>query len=259
MRIEYDWELPVSLDERRRERRTVMVACPVQVDLILRDGSRRLEIEVTLDNRAKDHRLRMLFPTDLPDVVVAHSAMQFDVMTRPIAPDPVEPGEWWVEDPPVTFPQHGWMDMADEQGRGLAVLSQGIYEFAVLNTPRREIALTLLRAVGFLGARRDAMTIIQGAGPGFPTPEAQLLRQLTYRLALRPHRGAWHQDEVWRDAMEFQTPPRAVTVEPHSGSRSADGSWLQVEGRNAVLSAVKRAEEEDALVVRVYNPSLETT
>ena len=35
--------------------------------------------------------------------------------------------------------------------------------------------------------------------------------------------------------------------------------WLRVEGKNVVLSAVKRAEESDALIVRLFNPSHEAT
>lgn len=89
MRIRYSWMLPTRLDDARQRRLEDMTLCPVTVDLILRDGSRRLEIEVTIDNRVKGHRMRMLFPTDLRNVDVAHSAMQFDVTTRPIAPVPI--------------------------------------------------------------------------------------------------------------------------------------------------------------------------
>ncbi|MBL8152634.1 MAG: hypothetical protein JNM70_00500 [Anaerolineae bacterium] len=254
-RIRYSWMLPTRLDDARQRRLEEMSLCPVTVDLILRDGSRRLEMEVTIDNRIKDHRMRMLFPTDLADVDVAHSAMQFDVVTRPIAPVPIRPGDWWVEEPPQTFPQHGWMDIADEAGRGLCVISEGVCEFAVQKTAGREVALTLLRAVGYLGARQDLTTIIGGAGPSFLTPEAQLQQSLTYRLALRPHPRSWQDDEVWRDALEFLTPPRSLTVEAHPGRREPRERWLRVSGKNAVISAVKRAEDSEALMVRLYNPS----
>jgi alpha-mannosidase len=152
------------------------------------------------------------------------------------------------------------MDFADGDGRGLCVISQGVYEFGAENTQRREVALTLLRAVGYLGAGQAPTTIIHGAGPTFPTPEAQLVgRTFTYRLALRPHGGTWDQDEVWRDAAEFFTPPRALTAEAHAGDYPPAAAWLRVEGANAVTSAVKRAEVGDTLVVRLYNPSAEAT
>jgi hypothetical protein len=259
LRIEHDLTLPVGLNEGRNRRRSDVSVSPMQVDLILRDGSRRLEIEITLENRAKDHRLRMLFPTDLVGVDIAHSAMQFDVVTRPIAPEPIAPDAWWVEDPPNTFPQHGWVDMSDEQGRGLCVISEGVYEYGVLKTPRRQIALTLLRAVGYLGARQDTTTILGGAGPGFATPEAQLQTTLRYRLALHPHAQSWDDDEVWRQAVEFANPPRVITTEPHEGQKPHQAGWLQVSGQSAVLSSVKGSEDGKALVVRLYNPSRHPT
>ncbi len=258
MRLEYDFELPVSLNDARSERRQEIVVCPLQVDLILRDGSKRLEIEITFDNRAKDHQLRMLFPTGLTGVNEASSAMQFDVVTRPIKPEPIQPGDWWVEDPPETFPMHGWMNMSGN-GRGLCIIAQGVHEFAVEDTDEREIALTLLRAVGCLGAGRDSTTIDGGAGPAFQTPEAQLQQTLKYRLALYPHSKTWHEDEVWRQSAEFMTPPRAITVEPHTGTRPAQASWLRVDGENAVLSSVKRSEDGEALIVRLFNPTQATT
>ncbi len=253
IRIEHDLALPISVNDARDRRRTETVLCPLSVDLVLRDGVGRLELEVTFDNRAKDHRLRMLFPTDL-DVDVAHSAMQFDVMTRPIAPEPIKPGDWWVEDPPDTFPMHGWMDVNDGK-RGLAVLAEGVYEFAVNRSPRREVALTLLRAVGYLGARRDLTTIIGGAGPSMPTPEAQLQTTLTWRLALCPHANGWEEAGIWRQAADFATPPKLITAVPETGPRPLVAQGLSVMGKNAVVSSIKQAEDGDGIIVRLYNPT----
>ena len=39
------------------------------------------------------------------------------------------------------------------------------------------------------------------------------------------------------------------------GTQAASESFLSVEGRNVILSAVKRAEQGTALIVRLYNPS----
>lgn len=258
IRIEYDLQLPVSLNDQRVERRGETTTCPLVVDLVLRDGTNRLEIEITLDNRAKDHRLRMLFPSGVFSTT-AHSAMQFDVMARRITPEPIVPGDFWVEDPPSTFPMHGWVDIADG-ARGLCVVAEGLHEYEILNTPLREIAVTLLRAVGYLGARLDATTIIGGAGPGFETPEAQLQTKLKYRLALVPHGGAWHEAQVWREASAFLSQPRAVTTAEHgTGARPASEGWLKIDGMNVVLSAVKKSEDGAALVIRVYNPSEQAT
>jgi hypothetical protein len=256
LRIEYDLELPAGLDVNRQFRRDETVTCPLTVDLTLRPGARTLELAVTFDNHAKDHRLRMLFPTDLATTTTAESAMQFDVITRNTIPVPVDQ-EVWIEDAPDTFPQHGWTSLYDEDiKRGLAVIAGGVHEFGVPDTEERPIALTLLRAVGYLGAGRDPMTINGGAGPHIPTPEAQLLQKFTYNVALRPHSAPWDAAEIWRDAEEFLLPMKAITEKPsEDGTRKPSDSFLSIEGANVVLSAVKGSEDGEGVVVRVHNPS----
>lgn len=255
IRIEYDFALPISLDDARKNRREDLVICPIRLDLILRDGSQCLEMTVKVDNRAKDHRLRMRFPVPCT-TDVATSAMQFDAITRPIKPQAIEQGEWWVEDPAEAFPMHGWVDVSTAKQGGLTVIAEGLYEFAVDEyQAQREIAVTLLRSVGYLGARTDPTTIIGGAGPGIPTPEAQLQQDLSFRLCLFPHRDTWDVAEVWREAQGFLTGTRAVTTVAHKGGRSAISEGIQISGKNAVLSGIKQAEDGTGIILRLYNPS----
>lgn len=259
IRIEYDLEIPVGLDETRQRRRDETVVCPLFVDLILREGSPRLELQITVKNRAKDHRLQLRFPTGFADIQEASSAMQFDVMTRPVQPEPISPDAWWVEDPASTFPMHGWTDVSTSDGKsGLCVVAEGVYEFAVDTTSQSaDISLTLLRAVGYLGARRDLTTIVAGAGPGIPTPEAQLQGDFVYRIALYPHAGRWEDAMTQKQADEFLTPPRVLTLVPHSGDLPPKQQGLQLLSENVTLSSLKQSEDGTGLVVRLYNPTMQ--
>ena len=259
IRIEYDWSLPQGLDATGRRRSEARLACPLSVILSLAQRSPRLDLEVSFDNHAHDHRLRMIFPGDL-NTDVSHASAQFDVVNRPIKISPV-PAEAWVEDAPATFPQQAWVDLSDGK-RGLCLIVQGLPEYEVLDTERHELAVTLLRAVGFLGAGYDMQTAVVGAGPHIATPEAQIQRKLDFSLSILPHRGNWDEAEVWRQALEFNNPPRAITTALEKnqptlkpGSQPDNRSFLSVSGRNVILSAVKKAEDGEALVVRLYNPS----
>ena len=259
--IDYDWRLPESLDDARRLRRAARVACALSVRLSLLEGVPRLDVEVIFDNHARDHRLRMLFPSDIAADDSAAGA-QFDVVRHPVRAEPVPP-DAWIEDAVSTYPQHEWVDLSDGR-RGLCVINQGLPEFEVLDTGRREIAITLLRAVGYLGAGPEMQTASGGAGPNIATPEAQIQRQLSYSLALLPHGGAWDEAEVWRQALAHNNPPRPYTTamlrqRPTGGDWPASQSLLSVEGRNAVLSALKKADDGDDLILRLYNPSAEPT
>jgi alpha-mannosidase len=258
-RIDYDWSLPESLDDLRRKRTEARVACPVSVILSLAEGSPRLDLQVTVNNHACDHRLRMVFPSDV-NTQASHASAQFDVVSHPIRVMPV-PAEAWVEDAPTTFPHQDWVDLSDEH-RGFCVISQGLPEYEVLDSERREVAITLLRAVGFLGAGTEMQTTVVGAGPNIATPEAQIQRKLTFSLSLLPHSGTWDQAEVWRQAMTYRNPPRSYTTAMDKNERAhargtgpARRSFMTIVGRNAVLSALKKAEEGEALILRLCNPS----
>jgi len=117
-----------------------------------------------------------------------------------------------------------------------------------------------------LVAAGDLQTAGGGAGPNIATPGAQIQRQLTYSLALLPHAGRWDEAEVWRQALARNNPPRATTIgmvknhlAPASGVLPARQSFVSVAGKNAVLSAVKKSETDEDLIVRLYNPSTTAT
>jgi alpha-mannosidase len=222
-----------------------------------------LDLQVTFENQVRDHRLRMIFPSEV-DTDVSHASAQFDVVSHPIKVIPV-PDEAWVEDAPTTFPQQDWVDLSDGK-YGLCIINQGLPEYEVLNTEQREIAITLLRAVGYLGAGTDLMSAAVGAGPNIATPEAQIQRSLTFSLSILPHRGNWQSAEVWRQAMRHNNPPRAFTtgmVKNQMGTGheilSTKESFLTIEGHNVILSTVKKAEQGEYLILRLYNPSDNTS
>ena len=262
-RIDYDWSLPEGLDASGRRRSETRAACPLSVTLTLAQGSPRLDLEASFENHARDHRLRVLFPSDM-DARVSHASAQFDVVKHPVTVVPV-PDEAWVEDAPTTFPQQDWVDLSAEE-RGLCIIVRGLPEYEVLDTARREIAVTLLRAVGFLGAGYDMQTASVGAGPHIATPEAQIQRKLTYSLSILPHTGSWDQAQVWRQAQVFNNPPRSYTTGMQKnnpatlpGTGPAVRSFLSVTGRNVVLTALKQTEDGQALVLRLNNPSDDST
>lgn len=251
-RIDYDLALPVGLTEDRRARRSETVTCPLSVVVSLGAGQRRLELEVTFDNRARDHRLRIVFPTDVR-AIESQSDTPFDVVARPLRVRPV-PADRWIEDPPTQHPQQTFVDVSDGR-RGLAILSVGLPEYELVDDGRGAVKVTLLRAVGFLAGADEALqTIRGGAGPHLETPGGQVLRTLSYRLAVLPHAGSWAEAEVWREALAHAVPPRARTTLAHPGELPPTLGLLEVEGKNLVLSAVKGAEDGDGVVVRVYNP-----
>ncbi|HEY7782562.1 MAG TPA: glycoside hydrolase family 38 C-terminal domain-containing protein [Ktedonobacterales bacterium] len=268
LRVTVRYELPQRCSENRRSRHFEVVECPIVSEVTLVPGARRVEIRTEVENLARDHRLRVLFPAPLM-AGVSEAEGTFEVTRRPIRqprPGPDEsPWSEWVETPVDTHPQRRFVDVSD--GRvGLAVLNRGLPEYEVLPWPVNKgvaVALTLLRCVEWL-SRGDLDTRHGHAGPMEYTPEAQCLGQHVFEYAIVPHPGTWREEDALplREAQAFEAPLRARLTSAHQGKLPGAWSFATVEPGAVVLSAVKRAEDEDALVVRLYNPTeraLETT
>lgn len=236
--------LPASLDPEREGRSGETVEVPVRFSISLQRGVKRVDIEAEVDNRARDHRLRVAFPTGISaEKSIAEDT--FWVIERPTTPPP---GEGWIEVPPTAHPQKSFVAVEDGEG-GFAALNRGLPEYEV--TSGGTVYLTLLRCVGWL-SRDDLSTRRGHAGPPYETPEAQCLGTHRFEYAVYTYPGHWEEGEVTRAAQEFTAPPLAISVEGRGSPVSRD--FLSLRPAGAVLSAVKLPEEGDGLVIRVYNP-----
>jgi alpha-mannosidase len=256
MEIAQTYRLPQSLkaDRRGRSKETVDVTFLCRVSLY--PGVRRVDFETTVDNRAKDHRLRVLFPVPA-SVQHAHTEAHFHVARRPVPPIPVGlDSSDWVEQPVRTVPQRGWADVSDGHV-GLMLANRGLPEVEFIpeeDQSRTTMALTLLRCVGWLS--RDDMHCRQGhAGPGLATPDAQCLGRYTFHYALIPHVGDWTQARS--QAAAFRTPLRGVVAGVHPGPLQPVASLIQAEPSAFALTAIKQPEQRSGagLLVRGVNMS----
>ncbi len=68
-----------------------------------------------------------------------------------------------------------------------------------------------------------------------------------------PHAGSWEAARIWEQAHAFNAPIRPVQTDQADGDLPANASFVEIRPAHLVLSAIKRAEDEDALVLRFYN------
>ncbi|MBX5455260.1 MAG: hypothetical protein IRZ31_00035 [Thermogemmatispora sp.] len=259
LRISSIWRLPATCSDSRDRRSEGFVDCPITSEISLYPGVRRIDIHTTVENNARDHRLRVLFPIPYTIERVAAEGT-FEVRLRPVtAPRPENVSEW-AETPVNTFPQKRFVDLSDGQ-IGLAVLNRGLPEYEVvqggpgLAPGQMALALTLLRCVEWLS--RDDLSTRQGpAGPMYYTPEAQCPGRHEFDYALVPHRGTWEAEDglVVREAQAFNLPARATVTSQHDGQLPARTSLVEVSPPELVVSAIKRSLDDQGWVVRVYNP-----
>jgi alpha-mannosidase len=255
MRIAGLWSLPEACATTRTERSSHLTASSIVSEISLTPGVRRIDIHTTVENLARDHRLRVTFPLPYSVQTVAAEGT-FEVRERPVsAPRPEDISEW-IEEPVNTFPQKRFVD-ASNGTIGLGVLNRGLPEYEVIsdNSGQMAVAVTLLRCVEWL-SRGDLSTRKGDAGPQKFTPEAQCLGHHEFDYALVPHSGNWEAEEalVLREAQAFNTPIRALVTIQHEGQLPSRSTLIEIEPRELVVSAIKQSEAGDGLIVRVYNP-----
>ena len=234
--IDTELELPAAREGDGRSGETV--TCRAKSHVTLTAGIKRIDIKTVFDNRAKDHRLRVLFPTGIP-ATVAHAEGAFDVIERSIA---VPPCKDWREPMPVTHPQKSFVDVSGG-GIGLTVINKGQPEYEVRDDEARTIALSLLRAVGN-GVRAPEQQV-----------EGQMQGEYTFEYALYPHAGDWEEAESYRQAHAFNTPLVIGQAAVAAGELPMEMSFVDVKDSKFVLSAIKKAEAGDAITVRGFNIS----
>jgi alpha-mannosidase len=122
-----------------------------------------------------------------------------------------------------------WADLGDGKN-GLAILNQTKYGYDAVGNLLR---LTLLRS------------------PKWPDAEADMGHH-HFRYALYPHAGSWKEAVTVRRGYEYNYPLTAVVTTGHPGTLPASHSFAAVNADNVVLTALKKAEDSNSLIFRVY-------
>jgi alpha-mannosidase len=240
--------VPEGLAPSRAARAEKRVQIPIETTVTLYPGIKLIYFATRLENTARDHRLRVLFPTGVrADAVWAGGA--FEVLRRPIE---VPTGEGWAEAPYPTKHFRPFVYLG-EGARGLGLITRGLPEYEVLGDGEGTLALTLLRCVGWL-SRHDLERRRDAAGPSFPTPGAQCLGRHQFEYALYTARGHWEKSGILQAAEHYIAPARPWTVGSHPGLLPSRLSFLRVTPAWVPVSAVKPAQAGGLSVVRLYNP-----
>ncbi len=209
----------------------------VELRATRREDEPYLRLDGLIDNGRPDHRLMLTLGLPRPvDGSVAVSP--FELVSRDLM------GEGGpMESPSPTWPARGAVIAG-----GVGLYTEGVVEYE--STPT-ELSLVLLRAVGTI-SRGWLATRPSGAGPGLPTPEAQMLGQTPFSLAIEMDAAPERLMATWERFALPLVEAEASGGGPIGGPNGDRDQLLEVE--HAVLSAVRRVG--DLLEVRVWNESL---
>lgn len=238
LQIERIVTIPESADlnEQRRERTTI--DCIIATRITLKDNDPTLYCETRLENKAKYHRLRVLFQSNL-ETETAYADSPFDVVQRPARP----PEQW--EDAAWQHPLRSFA--AIEQGQqGLAIFTRGLHEYELTNSESGTLALTLLRCVGQMSRGKECFR-------WFDTPDAQCLGTHAFEFAIHIYAAPQGRLELPRRAELFNRPLEWHPFEPQKGKEARRLQLLSVEPSGVLVTAVKQCEQRDTLLVRMVN------
>ncbi|MDZ7343224.1 MAG: glycosyl hydrolase-related protein, partial [candidate division KSB1 bacterium] len=242
--------LPAAFDRDRRRRSNKTVRCPLTIRFTITATAPYLSIHTTFHNSAHDHRLRVQFTSPIA-TTTSLAGQQFFVIERPLKKTP---GKNWRQPPSPTEPMQHFCAIGDRKG-GLAILVQGLYEYEARREGRgTALLLTLLRSVGWL-SRDDLATRPGHAGPFLPTPEAQCLGRQEFRYAIMPYTGNWQKADLPLAAQQFRTPLLSKLCLGPGGALPADFSLFHIEPKSIVVTAIKKSEQRDTIIVRLFNAS----
>jgi alpha-mannosidase len=228
--VQFDaWDIDPAHFRTRRdfppaESWSVVTASPLRAELAferpglrqvvrLDAGSRRLEFHTEADWHESHTLLKVCFPLAVRSPTATYE-MPFGYAERPT--------HWSSSFDRARYevPGHRFADLS-EHGFGAAVLTDSKYGYSCFGS---ELRSTLLRS------------------PKSPDPEADMGRH-TFAYALMPHAGGWREAGVVAEALRFNAPFRWGPALP---------SVASVDDTNLVLDTIKRAEDSDDVVLRLY-------
>lgn len=210
-------------------------------------GAEFVRLHVSGDNRATDHRLRIVLNTGVrPRRAIADAAFAF-IERKPLR---VPRRDSVAETPPRTAPLHRFVSLFDGR-RGCTVVSDGLAEYEVLADGA--IAITLVRAVGELS--RGTLEERPGhAGWPVPTPAAQCVGPFAGEFAI-----AWHAGDSPATRAAILTLVDDVLL-PLAGDTRRDLLTLPVpitgitlDGVGLAFSSLKESDDGASVVARCVN------
>jgi alpha-mannosidase len=138
-------------------------------------------------------------------------------------------------------PGQSWVDVSGG-GRGLTVINDAKYGYDVRGG---DIGVSAVRSP--VWAWHDPRELEQDGDF-----EHMDQGQQSFLVRLVPHAGDWRDANVVRLAAELNQPPFALFETFTRGPLPRHATYASDDGGDVVVTAIKRAEDDDALVVRAY-------
>ena len=243
-------DVPYCLEGDRRSQKRAKI--PVTFLITVYAGVPRVDVKLSFDNTAKDHRIRLRIPTGLKTGIV-RSQGHFAILDRPIERQKeIEP---WRQPPTQLLPCREWIAVDDEK-HGLSIAFKGLYDYEAVTDPltgHPDLYLTLLRGFERMG-RINTIQRVGGASPASITPGAQCLGIQEIEWAYLPYTPDMSNKAPFLPvAQAFLYPPVTHMIRSERiGGFECIQAPFKWDAPNVLFSAFKRAMDGNGYILRLY-------
>jgi alpha-mannosidase len=227
--LEYDGELQsVEVMEEGAVRSVLRITRKISKstivqDIVLTAGSSRVDFETKVEWGAeKDVLLKVAFPVNVRSEKARYE-IQYGNVERPTH------GNMPEDFAQFEVPAQKWVDLS-EVAYGVALLNDCKYGH---DTRDNVMRLTLLRATKSPGLNADVNKLH------------------TFTYSLLPHKGDYSNGVV-KSGFQLNIPVMAEKVKASNGSTPANQSYFSITGDNVIIDSVKKAEDDNGIIVRMY-------
>jgi len=191
-------------------------------DITMYAGVPRVDVKMQVEWREKHILLKVAFPLSARSDKATFE-IPYGSIERPTTRNTM------AEQAKFEVPAQRWADLSDLK-HGFSLLNDSKYGYDVKGNVLR---LSLLRS------------------PEWPDPHAdEGHHEFTY--SLYPHSGNWRDAQTVRRGYELNYKLIAVQAQNHEGILQGEHSFVRVEPDNVVLTAIKKSEDDDSIVLRFY-------
>ncbi|MDW5523264.1 glycoside hydrolase family 38 C-terminal domain-containing protein [Carnobacterium maltaromaticum] len=270
MSVTGSWFVPKDLAARKAQK--VDTEIEYTLTLSLKNNSKRVDMKLSVNNQALDHRMRLVVKTPVKSQV-SYADTLFGIVERNNSDPHIH--DWrelgWKEEPTEIYPMIHYANTHDLE-TSWTVMSKGIKEYQVIDS---DMYITLFRGVGFLGRPELLRRPGDASGNQFryiPTPDSQLLGSLEMELSLIIATD-YNPAEIQREYQMYsvdtpyyqvQTLNRFTNPIQYFQSNKVDHlttlkKSIDLSEFPLVFSAIELSRDEEWVNIRLYNPLLEET
>jgi len=194
----------------------------IEQRMIIYNNQKRIDFKTDVDWRQHQILLKVAFPVDVRATKATYE-IQFGNAERPT--------HWNTSWDYARF-EVAAQKWADLSGRdyGVSLINDCKYGYDIKD---KIIRLTLIKS----GIEPDAE-----ADQGH--------HSFTY--SLYPHQGDWFQGQTTKEAYELNYPFLAINLEGDGGNLPTKCSLVNVEASSVILDTIKKAEDDDSIILRFY-------